>query len=78
MKFSILAVILYFQVIDGARHAPENCLFPDLNGDYSKYQAMLDGIEILDPSCFYGRPLGFQVGVLLFLILSNAFAIFKF
>ncbi|VDK70103.1 unnamed protein product [Onchocerca ochengi] len=47
-------------VIDTAVCAPDNCLFPDLNGDYSKHQAMLDVIEVLDPSCFYGRPLGFQ------------------
>ncbi|CAG9531830.1 unnamed protein product [Cercopithifilaria johnstoni] len=50
----------YLQVIDAAVYAPDNCLFPDLNGDYTKYQAMLGGIEVLDPSCFYGRPLGFQ------------------
>ncbi|VBB27319.1 unnamed protein product [Acanthocheilonema viteae] len=47
-------------VIDAAVYAPDNCLFPDLNGDYAKYQAMLGGIEVLDPSCFYGRSLGFQ------------------
>ncbi|VDO26830.1 unnamed protein product [Onchocerca flexuosa] len=47
-------------VIDTAVYAPDNCLFPDLNGDYSKHQAMLGVIEMLDPSCFYGRPLGFQ------------------
>ncbi|VDN19057.1 unnamed protein product [Gongylonema pulchrum] len=47
-------------VIDGAKYAPDNCLFPDLSGDYSKYEAILDGIEVLDPSCFFGRPLGFQ------------------
>lgn len=44
-------------------YAPDNCLFPDINGDYTKYQAMLSCIEVLDPSCFYGRSLGFQVSV---------------
>ncbi|EFO18000.1 hypothetical protein LOAG_10499, partial [Loa loa] len=42
---------------------PDNCLFPDFTGDtgdYSKYQVMLGGIEVLDPSCFYGSSLGFQ------------------
>uniref|UniRef100_A0A0R3RLZ8 Hormone-sensitive lipase n=1 Tax=Elaeophora elaphi TaxID=1147741 RepID=A0A0R3RLZ8_9BILA len=48
------------QVIDAAVYAPDNCLFPDLNGDYTKYQTLLGGIEVLDPSCFYGRSLGFQ------------------
>ncbi|MCP9266109.1 Hormone-sensitive lipase [Dirofilaria immitis] len=58
LNFLISALRL---VIDSAVYAPDNCLFPDLNGDYSKYHAVLCGIEVLDPSCFYGRPLGFQV-----------------
>ncbi|KAM3726479.1 Hormone-sensitive lipase [Dirofilaria immitis] len=57
LNFLISALRL---VIDSAVYAPDNCLFPDLNGDYSKYHAVLCGIEVLDPSCFYGRPLGFQ------------------
>uniref|UniRef100_A0A915PGC5 Hormone-sensitive lipase n=1 Tax=Setaria digitata TaxID=48799 RepID=A0A915PGC5_9BILA len=57
LKFLVSALQM---VIDAAVYAPDNCLFPDLSGDYTKYQAVLDGIEVLDPSCFYGRPLGFQ------------------
>ncbi|VDK89075.1 unnamed protein product [Litomosoides sigmodontis] len=47
-------------VIDVAVYSSDNCLFPDINGDYTKYQTILSYIEVLDPSCFYGRPLGFQ------------------
>ena len=39
----------------------ENSLFPPLDGDYQQYNIMFRGIESLDGSCFYGRPLGFQV-----------------
>lgn len=52
---------LSFQVIGAARHAPDASLFPDLDGDYSMYRGLLKGIEELDSSCFYGRPMGFQV-----------------
>ncbi len=46
---------------------PNDSLFPALDADHSKYLAVLRSIEALDSSCFYGRPLGFQVpSILLF------------
>ncbi|CAD6194356.1 unnamed protein product [Caenorhabditis auriculariae] len=35
-------------------------LFPPLEGEYDTYQKVLHGIEKLDSTVFFGRPLGFQ------------------
>ena len=43
----------------------EGSLFPPLEGDYQKYSVLLKSIESLDATCFYGRPIGFQVFLLL-------------
>ena len=43
----------------------EGSLFPPLEGDYQKYNVLLKSIESLDATCFYGRPIGFQVFLLL-------------
>ncbi|VDM95916.1 unnamed protein product [Thelazia callipaeda] len=50
----------YCAVIDDAVLVSDNCLFPDLSGDYSKYVEILGSINMLDSSCFFGRSLGFQ------------------
>ncbi|CAJ0577267.1 unnamed protein product, partial [Mesorhabditis spiculigera] len=39
---------------------PDGFLFPPLEGDYGKWHELLRGVEQLDSSCFYGRPIGFQ------------------
>ncbi|VDM49415.1 unnamed protein product [Toxocara canis] len=57
LKFLLLSLQ---QVISTAEKLPNGSLFPPLDDDYSKYQSLLRGIEALDSSCFYGRPLGFH------------------
>uniref|UniRef100_A0A914Q949 Hormone-sensitive lipase n=1 Tax=Panagrolaimus davidi TaxID=227884 RepID=A0A914Q949_9BILA len=57
LRFLILA---YQQVIAGMEMFAENSLFPPLEGEYERYTSFLRGIESLDTSCFYARPLGFQ------------------
>ncbi|KAL3112735.1 hypothetical protein niasHT_019709 [Heterodera trifolii] len=57
LRFLVLAfqqVVLLFNRLDGGS------LFPPLEGDYQQYNILFKGIESLDGSCFYGRPLGFQ------------------
>ncbi|KAK6765830.1 hypothetical protein RB195_025631 [Necator americanus] len=46
--------------IGNATSMPSGSLFPPLHGSYEKYYEMLRGLEQLDSTCFYGRPLGFQ------------------
>ncbi|RCN30304.1 hormone-sensitive lipase [Ancylostoma caninum] len=46
--------------IGNAASMPSGSLFPPLHGNYEKYHEMLRGLEQLDSTCFYGRPLGFQ------------------
>ncbi|KAL6722562.1 hypothetical protein Aduo_017676 [Ancylostoma duodenale] len=46
--------------IGNAASMPSGSLFPPLHGNYDKYHEMLRGLEQLDSTCFYGRPLGFQ------------------
>lgn len=58
LRFLILA---YQQVVAGVQMFAKNSLFPPLEGEYEKYTSFLRGIESLDTSCFYARPLGFQV-----------------
>lgn len=38
----------------------DSSLFPPLDSSYDQYYEMLRGLEQLDSTCFYGRPLGFQ------------------
>ena len=52
----------------------EGSLFPPLEGDYQKYSVLLKSIESLDATCFYGRPIGFQVFLLLKEIIAEAAA----
>ncbi|RCN35675.1 hypothetical protein ANCCAN_18456 [Ancylostoma caninum] len=47
--------------IGNAASMPSGSLFPPLHGNYEKYHEMLRGLEQLDSTCFYGRPLGFQM-----------------
>uniref|UniRef100_A0A914H190 Hormone-sensitive lipase n=1 Tax=Globodera rostochiensis TaxID=31243 RepID=A0A914H190_GLORO len=57
LRFLVLAyqqVVLMLNRLDG------DSLFPPLEGDYQQYNILFKGIESLDGSCFYGRPLGFQ------------------
>nr|CDJ85515.1 Hormone-sensitive lipase and Alpha beta hydrolase fold-3 domain containing protein [Haemonchus contortus] len=46
--------------IENQASMPSRSLFPPLDGSYDKYYEMLRALEQLDPTCFYGRPLGFQ------------------
>ncbi|VDO40956.1 unnamed protein product [Haemonchus placei] len=46
--------------IENQASMPSRSLFPPLDGNYDKYHGMLRALEQLDPTCFYGRPLGFQ------------------
>ncbi|WKY16774.1 hypothetical protein Q1695_001415 [Nippostrongylus brasiliensis] len=46
--------------IENQASMPSGSLFPPLHGSYEKYHEMLRGLGQLDPTCFYGRPLGFQ------------------
>ncbi|PIO76046.1 putative hormone-sensitive lipase [Teladorsagia circumcincta] len=47
--------------IENQASMPSRSLFPPLDGNYEKYYEMLRALEQLDATCFYGRPLGFQV-----------------
>ncbi|KJH43447.1 hydrolase, alpha/beta domain protein [Dictyocaulus viviparus] len=49
------------QCIENCTSTSSGSLFPPLRGNYDKYHEMLRGLEQLDSTCFYGRPLGFQV-----------------
>ncbi|CAJ0953908.1 unnamed protein product, partial [Mesorhabditis belari] len=48
------------QTLSTQEAMPDGFLFPNLKGDYGKWHELLRGVEKLDSSCFYGRPLGFQ------------------
>uniref|UniRef100_A0A7E4VSK6 Hormone-sensitive lipase n=1 Tax=Panagrellus redivivus TaxID=6233 RepID=A0A7E4VSK6_PANRE len=57
LRFLIMS---FQQVVAGLDSFEENSLFPPLDGDYEQYNGFFRGIENLDTSCFYARPLGFQ------------------
>uniref|UniRef100_A0A1I7X9D6 Hormone-sensitive lipase n=1 Tax=Heterorhabditis bacteriophora TaxID=37862 RepID=A0A1I7X9D6_HETBA len=65
-ELEAFATVVHFMIeaiplcIKNQEALPLGSLFPPLEGSYDKYYEMLKGLEQLDSTCFYGRPLGFQ------------------
>lgn len=64
-----------FQLLKGIVHLADGSLFPSLDSECNAYIRIMKGIESLDSSCFYGRPLGFQVCSMLY---DNFYRSFQF